>query len=347
MINKPTVFVIGAGASAEFGLPSGVELKDRVAAGVRFRFERGSNMLIAGEETLLSVLRNKFRSGQHFDHEKVSEYTRAGNELAETMATFPSIDEALHWWRARPEIVELGKLAIAHYIMAAEQSSPLARKERPAIDIDNVSGTWLQPFMSIALSARERDDVVNAFENVTLINFNYDRTVEQYLLFALQQRAGVSEELATESCSRLRVIRPYGSIGKLDWQVDTGGVAFGGWNYGGDLAAIANSIRTFTEQVSHPDILTATNKALTSAALVIFLGFGFHQQNLTWLRKPPAMPPRKANTVMATVLGIDERNFPALNDQFAMLDLFDPMLVPLRAAQLLEKLRPTISMAVA
>ena len=99
MFNKPTVFIVGAGASAECGLPTGSQLKDRIRGGLGFQFEGGQ--LRKGDEALLHLLRGRFS--------QVNPYIKAGHELSATITTFPSIDEALHWWRARPEIVELGE----------------------------------------------------------------------------------------------------------------------------------------------------------------------------------------------------------------------------------------------
>jgi hypothetical protein len=191
MFNKPTVFIVGAGASAECGLPTGSQLKDRIRVGLGFQFEGGQ--LRNGDGALLQLLRGRFS--------QVNPYIKAGRELSETITTFPSIDEALHWWKARPEIVELGKLAIAHYILDAERRSPLAGKQRLA-----ASDTWLATFISMALSGLEQREVSRAFENVTIINFNYDRTIETYLYSALQRRGGISSEEAKHCVTELKVI---------------------------------------------------------------------------------------------------------------------------------------------
>jgi hypothetical protein len=118
MFNKRTVFIVGAGASAECELPTGAELKDKIAIGFNFYFE--ANRLRTGDEAIVQNLRSRFTD--------INPHVMAGRELSATMATFPSIDEALHWWRNREDIVELGKLGIARYVLDAEQRSPMARK---------------------------------------------------------------------------------------------------------------------------------------------------------------------------------------------------------------------------
>ena len=332
MFKKETVFIVGAGASSECGLPTGNQLKSTIAGGVRFRFEAGE-----GDPALLDIVRTR-HSG--FD-------TQAGFELASTISTFPSIDEALHWWKARQEIVELGKIAIAYYILDAERRSILARKHG-VINLATASGTWLSSFVSMALSALERDEADKAFEQVTIINFNYDRTIEHYLYWALQQLAAVPPDKAAECVARLKIIRPYGSIGKLEWQGQAG-VSFGGNNHLQEASAVIANIRTFTEQIREPDLLSSIGGALDTASLVIFLGFGFHQQNMELLKPliPNTNRPR-VGMVIATSKGIDEKNNTAIQFRFEQLGLGGRhMLVQCTAAELMDQLRPTISMAVA
>jgi hypothetical protein len=137
MFKKPTVFIVGAGASAECGLPTGFQLAEQIRVGLGFRFEasqlrKGDEALFKGDEAILDLLKNRFSN--------VDLYVKAGCELSATIATFPSIDEALHWWRARQEIVELGKLAIAYYILGAERRSPLYGKDG-SIDVEAANGT--------------------------------------------------------------------------------------------------------------------------------------------------------------------------------------------------------------
>jgi hypothetical protein len=104
LFNKKTVFVLGAGASAECGMPIGNVLKEQIGESVRFPRDGDYNF------------------GQICSRWKhYATFRVAGRELAETLSTFPSMDEALHWWRHRNEIVELGKLAIAYFILRAER----------------------------------------------------------------------------------------------------------------------------------------------------------------------------------------------------------------------------------
>jgi hypothetical protein len=202
MFAKPTVFVIGAGASVEYGLPLGSTLKDRIASAVRYRFKE-DGLLQDGDETLLIAIRRQFKNEDP--------YIAAGPDLAASMPMHASIDEALQYWSAKPEAVQLGKLAIANEILRAESNSSLS-ENRETRRVDVPSGGWIWPFLSMTLgSDLTREQAEQAFANVTLINFNYDRTVEQYLYWALQQYGRVSAAVAANAVTSLKQIRPYAS----------------------------------------------------------------------------------------------------------------------------------------
>src|SRR5262245_5546206 len=116
MFKKPTVFILGAGASAECNLPTGASLKSKIASSARFRFDFAQQT--SGDPTLLQALRQLGPD--------VNIYTHALHELAARIDTCQSIDDALHYISDRPGIVQLGKHAIAHHILEAERQSAIA-----------------------------------------------------------------------------------------------------------------------------------------------------------------------------------------------------------------------------
>jgi hypothetical protein len=238
MFAKPTVLIVGAGASKECRLPDGGELKNKIVDALRFQSEGGR--LVHGSKEIYHALRRKCPDGS-----ELNKYLRAGINLAATIPVQPSIDEALHFLSAQAETVELGKAAIAHEILTAEHLSHLVTgPERDQPFIDNANGTWLLPFLSMALGFSTQQQVEDAFHNVTMINFNYDRTIEYYLYWALQTRALVSAETARIAVSNLNIIRPYGSVGYLEWQTQEG-VPYGAKN--ADIFEVAKNVSTYTE----------------------------------------------------------------------------------------------------
>jgi hypothetical protein len=253
-----------------------------------------------------------------FNGEKtaLNAFIAAGRDLAASMPMHASIDEALQYWSGTPEAVQLGKIAIANEILGAERNSTLSEK-RDTGRVDVPLGGWIWPFLSMTLgSDLTREQAELAFANVTLINFNYDRTVEQYLYWALQQYGRVSADEAASAVISLKQIRPYGSIGNLQWQ-ENPGPPFGGSEGGDNLFSLAKSIRTYTEQ-QYEGTDQKIDQALDSARLVIFLGFGYHPQNMGLL-KPVTSKRYQIRTVIGTVRGISEEDRYAIGEQLCII----------------------------
>ena len=94
MFSRPIVFVVGAGASAEFNLIDGRGLNAQLAKTLNFgRQDRLFNWELPSYSICFD-LRFKDRSSQ---------YHEASTTLAQHLAQFVSIDEALHWYSSEPE----------------------------------------------------------------------------------------------------------------------------------------------------------------------------------------------------------------------------------------------------
>jgi hypothetical protein len=298
MFSQPIVFVVGAGASAEFDLPLGFQLKSSIKKALNF--VRGA--VGSGDRSMFDMLGNRFR-------QDAAKYHEAATELAARMDEFESIDEALHWFTARAEIVLLGKAEIVRQILLAENRSKLFNAETPTlIRANQYEETWLPYFLSMVLGSQTREQAAaTPFQNITIINFNYDRTIEHFLFSRLQTNFGLRDSEAKNATSSLTVIRPYGSVGPLPWQNGTA-VQFGNviTTDHDKLLTLAVNVRTFTEQHLSSDLQPLVRSAIEAARFVVFLGFGFHQQNMALLQCTRGESWRR---VLATVLGIDQQNW--------------------------------------
>jgi hypothetical protein len=336
LFNKPVVFVIGAGASCEYGLPLGGALKDAIAAKVKFRFEHGSNRLKSGDRDLLDHITRHVPD----QAERRNDYTRAANVLAAAIGSFISIDEALHYVGATPEAVEVGKIAIIQEILLAERDSALSVSRKTGrLDVNNVDGAWIAEMLSMAIAGLQRDKLDTAFDPVTFINFNYDRTIEQYLYWALQERASATADQAKQIVAKLNFIRPYGSIGPLSFDTSSPS-SYGTTAYFDPFARIGN-MRTYTEQKPLHDA-NALTKALVEAKVIIFLGFGYHATNLDLLK---ATPPSSGASIIGTVVGVHRENITVITDRIAhnLLVRRDQVsLLDMSASALLRDLRQRI-----
>jgi hypothetical protein len=287
----------------------------------------------------LRLLKNKYGENHR-------EYTKAARELVQVMNRFPSLDEALHYLSANEKCVTAAKAAIVCAILSAEKKCELKFVgQLGGPDLAKAANTWTAQFLSMAISNLTQGSVSSIFENVTIINFNYDRAFEHYIYWALQRDALVPRSEAGDIVKRMRVIRPYGRVGPLEWQED-GGVVFGGPDsLDESLFQIADAIRTYTEQ-HHTELPAQIDTALSNARLVVLLGFGFHSQNVQ-LFGPTPNRSGEDRYVFATASGIADENHQLLKYQLST-SFMTPVpvhLSPKKAGEMLTDLRPTIMAA--
>jgi len=152
---------------------------------------------------------------------------------------------------------------------------------------------------SLAKRDLKRENVERIFAATTIINFNYDRSLEHYLFSAFQQRGPFTADQARTLVGSLKIIRPYGSLGNL-WGDDA--IPFGDTERA-DVRAIAKNILTFTEQRSAA-VSKQMADAISNARVVIFLGFGFHRQNVSALAVEELSADRE---VFGTTVGINHQ----------------------------------------
>lgn len=331
--------MIGAGASYEYALPLGSALKNEIATKVKFRFEYGSNRLVQGDPDLLDHIRRHVA-----DPERRNDYTRAANVLAAAIGSCISIDEALHYVGASVEAVEVGKIAIIQEILRAEQNSALSTsKETGVLGLEKLDGAWIAEMFSMAIAGIQREELHTAFDRVTFVNFNYDRAIEQYLYWALQQRTSATPDEAKRIVEKLRFIRPYGSIGPLSFNVSDE------WSYGSsayfDPFSRIGNVRTYTEREPLHDA-DALAKALVEAKLIVFLGFGYHATNLDLLKTAPAS---SAASVLGTIVGIHPENIRVITNRITnnlRISTAQISLLDMSASALLRDLRQRILISV-
>jgi len=272
MFQRQIVFIVGAGCSAEYGFDVGTGLLRRIA-----------NKMEEPDHCILQALL-RVPGGNHNVEARLRRFA-AGVQSHET------IDQYLDFVRDDPIAVELGKIAIARCILEQEEQSGLGddalrRGMGPHAD------RWMSRLIARILRDLGRDNVENAFQNITFISFNYDRVIEQIAFHQIFNATGSDKETAA-TLSGLRVIHPYGSLGRLPWQSGPDVVEFG--EGAADPHAIrraARSLSTFTETVDSA-IGNDITHAIASADQICFSGFGYIRQNMELLQRHNAEEPRR------------------------------------------------------
>jgi hypothetical protein len=85
--------------------------------------------------------------------------------------------------------------------------------------------------------------------------------------------------------STLDITHPYGQVGKLPWQCAAigRGIEFGERLHGEALLNVSDEIKTFTEQAHDEAEKQHWQKLIQECEQLVFLGFGFHRQNIELL----------------------------------------------------------------
>jgi hypothetical protein len=145
MIQQKTVLVLGAGASIPFGFPSGYELVQQVCAS-HFYMRLTKFGIPSGEA-------NKFCNALR----------QSGKQSVDTFLEH------------RPDLLEVGKLAIAVALIPCEQTHRLFNKGGAPTWYDYLWDKMNAPFEKLEAN------------NLVVLTFNYDRSLEQYLFKAVQK----------------------------------------------------------------------------------------------------------------------------------------------------------------
>src|SRR5262249_35956952 len=145
----------------------------KIASALDFR--AGPDGAMIGERSLHDLLVARFGRD-------ANSYIEGAISLSRIMDRFESIDEVLHWFSSKSEIVSLGKATIVREILRAERASTLFNAEHPNTSRGADFGdTWLPSFLAVAMNGLKRENAAGAFSKVTIINFNYDRIIEHFL----------------------------------------------------------------------------------------------------------------------------------------------------------------------
>lgn len=320
MFKSKTVFVIGAGASAEAGLPIGKELTGEISSLLHISI-RNDGSLERGDQDIRNALINlDHNQSEEF---KLNQLIRSGREVSAAMDLAPSIDTFLQSHSGNASYVVLGKMGIAKAILLAEQRSKLARTQvrSQPFEMRNVQGTWFVKLAQQLFSEVPADRPEQAFENVSFIIFNYDRCLQVFLTRALELYFQIDNFHARTIVSKLEIVHPYGNLGDLD-ESDHTLPMFGDTQC--DLYAVSQRLKTFSESEIDEDKSTKIESFMKKAETLIFLGFAFYDQNMALLGNEQISRTEKTtynmiNRVYATTSGMSQPDVRVAASQISFL----------------------------
>lgn len=312
MFNSKTLFIVGAGASKEAGLPTGAELKGRIASTIDIRFEDGFRQN-RGDHIVTEALRRHTSHTETNQRGDINPYLQAAWMVRDAMPQALSIDNFIDAHRDDKKIALVGKLGIARCILEAERGSRIYLDHRKVdkLRFDSLSDIWFSAFFQLATETVPKAEATRAFANVSFITFNYDRCIEHFLVQALKNYYGLDDAAAQLLVQQVPIIHPYGRVGCLPWQEGTTRIAFGGHNHdcGDKLLAVSAQLKTFTERIEDEAALQAMRRCVQEAETIVFLGFAYHPMNLALIAPDE---PSSAQRIFGTAKGMSDSDTKAI-----------------------------------
>ena len=284
MIGNKTTIVVGAGASADLGLPTGETLKNQISQLL--------HMNLSGNEWRQSKERVEVFSGvkPYLSEKSISptdiELQQLSNEIADNVTRAASIDNFLDNRRDNKTLVALGKTAIAYCIAKAEDEArldlPDIRLNRFSKDNEGKTKTnsyFLEELLKLVVRNHTIDDVEQSLANLTFVIFNYDRCIERYLDVWLSYTFGQSMQGKIKANVTFEHI--YGDLGiykgeKLSLRSSSENLFL---NPQIELPIIAKRLKLFSEQKDSAQ-MAKIKFIVEESENIIFIGFGFEEQNM-------------------------------------------------------------------
>lgn len=247
MIQKRTVFVLGAGASMPYGFPSGPDLRHEIC----------TKTLMPGDE------RHKILMDMRHSYSDVEKCRIA---LSRSWAS--SIDMFI---ASRIDHAKVAKAAIALTIADYERDEELF--------FADPKGDWFR-YLWRFLNNPNGESLPK--DRVSFVTFNYDRTLEHSLANAIKYAKRV-EDVTSDLLPE--IVHVYGSLGKYPFQdISEPTREFMTPSDAENIKQSRDSIDVTYDKTPSSQFPAQAQDLLEHAEQVIFLGFGYDEDNLRVLR---------------------------------------------------------------
>ncbi len=264
MIDTETLFILGAGASKHHGYPTGIELRDYICHNLQSSIAK---YVFTGSDNPLNVDRKQ-------------KYQESAKELS--IDFFESSTASIDLFLSRRPLLEhIGKVAIIVSILEAERKTATNKVQR-------LSGNdwYFYLFNRLTESLHRSEDFEKYKDNrISIITFNYDRSLENFLYLSLTRSFKEYQggrPLNANEILPFPILHVYGQVAPLRWQSD------GGFEYAPDFypnaVDLADNIRVIYERTD--ERINKARKIIQAAERIFFLGFGYAEENLEALGLP-------------------------------------------------------------
>lgn len=268
------VFILGAGASCDFGFPSGMELMQEIHS--VWNSQQGEI------HTNYAHFKEQLKGFSRLPKEREKQVVAKKIKKLSDRLYFSgadSIDDFLS--QCKDEVdVQFGKLTILKIILEKEQKA----KEFG----DGTLFKWEESWLRVLFGEEFRFENIEQLkkkvekEQFYFVIFNYDRCVEHFLYTAIQNYYGLEDEGIKNIINKMKFYHVYGRLAPLDWQPEGNPVSFG--NVFGDVSdglyRLVPNIKIVNEDRGDVEnIKDKINVQIRDADKVYIFGFGFQDSN--------------------------------------------------------------------
>lgn len=300
MIEEPTLFILGAGASKPYGFPTGRELRRIIIAS----FSSDFKSLLAADSSLRTFERDR--------------HIEKANEFVDHFSRSPvySIDQYL---ALNQMYQHYGKIAIAYYIRMSEIKSKFLEQAAPRYHDEDWYGLI---FNRMIAGLKQPQDFEKFRENrVAFITFNYDRSLEYFLYTSflntfLQGRREFEDRL--NEIIHFPIIHVYGQIGK--WGKQAGEQWEEYLRYYRDDSITFKEIQGLAEGISIigersvEDAKAVIRGIVAQSRRIFFCGFGYAKENLDIFGFPITIEQKLILMLYGTAKGMTEKEIQETRD---------------------------------
>ena len=274
------LIILGAGANADFGFPTGIGLSKSIHSLWRTPNDGYVNFL-------LNSLTKYGQGFAGFDDERTAATTLI-KRLSDRFfyAGAESIDDFLSQPLKNFE-VSFGKLTILKLILEKEREALLADSDNNLFKWEN---NWLRVFFGLEFRFENKNKLDEKLTQnpVKFITFNYDRSLEYFIFTAIKNYYGLETKDAVSIYKKIEFYHVYGKLAPLDWELDdpNGRLKFGDdfkdfpYNQDEKIYRCTSNIKVINEDRSNFETIKEKCKAwIQESDRVYVLGFGFLDSN--------------------------------------------------------------------
>ncbi|QDT64535.1 hypothetical protein [Calycomorphotria hydatis] len=313
MIKERAIFILGAGASCDYGYPLGFRLADEICrADPDYNSEKRNYWGVP----VSSV------DGLPFSEEDVLHFV---NEFWQSQCN--SIDAFLEM---RPKFTEVGKFAITAVLSAYENKQALFDLARDK--------SWYNLLLNTLLNAPDKQCFVKNASKITILTFNYDRSLEVFLQYAIQARYGLTAQETFSLLNNLEIIHLHGCIGSISEDSPNNNGGYREYGRRAEWQLILSSSRGI--KLVHENDTSELNEIVNASLFngvryVFFFGLSYHELNMRLFRflfedmdydETFQRAERSSRLILGTGYGMTDAERNRVQSRYNGLKISDPQL---------------------